>query len=59
MAASIRKKTTPSSFQWARRCREYGGLQPLPSQLALLRFERWPANGDAELFSPIAQLPLR
>jgi cobaltochelatase CobN len=44
-------------LNWARRCRERGQLQPLPSELEHLRFERWPTDGYTEPFSPIAQDP--
>src|SRR6266849_7869495 len=44
-------------LNWARRRREHGELQPLPSELEHLRFQRWPADGDTEPFSPIAQDP--
>jgi cobaltochelatase CobN len=44
-------------LNWARRCRDRGELQPLPSELDHLRFERWPIDDDANPFSPIAQDP--
>jgi cobaltochelatase CobN len=44
-------------LRWARRCQAAGALQPLPGELAHLRFERWPRDGDAGSFAPIAQEP--
>jgi cobaltochelatase CobN len=42
---------------WARRCRERGEVVPLPTELAHLRFERWPGDDEAEPFTPIGQEP--
>jgi cobaltochelatase CobN len=42
---------------WARRCREQGQLQPLPTELEHLRFERWPGEDDGEPFQPVTQDP--
>jgi cobaltochelatase CobN len=42
---------------WARRCQDQGRLQPLPTELEHLRFERWPSEDAAEPFQPIAQEP--
>jgi cobaltochelatase CobN len=44
-------------LNWARRCREMGSLQPLPTELAHLRFERWPSEDDAAPWHPIEQDP--
>jgi cobaltochelatase CobN len=33
-------------LNWARRCKEQNGLQPLPSELDHLRFERWPSSRE-------------
>ncbi len=45
-------------LDWARRCRDAGELQPLPAELAHLRFQRWPLRGeDEESFEPIEQDP--
>src|SRR5208283_3780848 len=44
-------------LSWARRCRERNELQPLPTELEHLRFERWPGEDDSEPFTPIAQDP--
>lgn len=44
-------------LSWARRCRDQGGLAPLPAELEHLRFERWPGSDDAEPFAAVAQDP--
>jgi cobaltochelatase CobN len=44
-------------LRWARRCQEEGRLQPLPAELEHLRFERWPGDGEAGSFTPVAQDP--
>ncbi|MFN4258573.1 MAG: cobaltochelatase subunit CobN [Gemmataceae bacterium] len=44
-------------LRWARQCRDKGEPQPLPEELAHLRFERWPGADAAEPFTPIAQDP--
>src|SRR5947207_14859798 len=44
-------------LQWARSCRDTGAVQPLPIELAHLRFERWPAADDDAAFIPIVQEP--
>jgi cobaltochelatase CobN len=43
--------------RWARRCREEGRLQPLPTELEHLRFQRWPGEDDAGPFTPVPQDP--
>ncbi len=44
-------------LDWARRCREAGVVQPLPAELAHLRFQRWPLGEEEESFEPIDQEP--
>src|SRR6516225_11943529 len=44
-------------LNWARRCREQGELQPLPTELEHLRFERWPSDEESQPFKPIVQDP--
>jgi cobaltochelatase CobN len=33
-------------LNWARRCKEQNSIQPLPTELEHLRFERWPAKQE-------------
>ena len=44
-------------LNWARRCKEQNCLQPLPSELEHLRFERWPGQQKEGQFSFINQDP--
>src|SRR5260370_2362381 len=44
-------------LNWARRCKEQNRIQPLPSELEHLRFERWPGDQKDGRFSFINQDP--
>jgi cobaltochelatase CobN len=44
-------------LHWARRCRQQDAIQPLPAELAHLRFERWTSEEEKAALQPIDQEP--
>jgi cobaltochelatase CobN len=44
-------------LDWAKRCKEQNAIQPLPSELEHLRFQRWPSEQESGSFQFINQDP--